>query len=616
MDDLLVDSLLSVLSHFGGVFVPSSRIFGLYLVSAFVLAAVTFLWYARQTDARARPEGIERGLIGYIFDTRIFGHRSTAQDCVWFFFNGLIFYGVVAQLMVSAHTLYALFGAGLDSAFGTPEAPLFAATPLTTALYTLAAVLAMDFAVFLAHYLHHRLPWLWPFHAVHHSAEVLTPLTLFRMHPVDLFLTGLAMACFVAGAMALFVWLTGEAPSELTILGVNVVVFAFYLAGYNLRHSHIWLSYPPWLSHILISPAQHQTHHSVDEKHWDRNFGLIFAFWDWMFGTLYVPRGYERLTYGLSRARPNPYGSVFALMFRPFVECWIALSAPEPEPGQGLGTGRLRWIGLVLILMAAIGLTVLGVRGTSAGDQRPLPSVHLEALTWTEVDAALKAGRRAVIVPTAGIEQNGPHAILGKHAHIVRETAERIARALGDALVAPVIVHTPQGAIGAEAKGHMRWPGTISLPESVFEALLEASARSLASHGFTEILLIGDSGPNQEPQARVAALLAAEWAEGETVIRHIGDYYDPRANGQIAWLEARGFGPDEIGTHAGLRDTAELLAVHPEGVRAAPLDPPLFRHSGRDGNWRAATAEIGEAMLMLKVEAALREIRAARAPIN
>ena len=125
-------------------------------------------------------------------------------------------------------------------------------------------------------------------------------------------------------------------------------------------------------------------------------------------------------------------------------------------------------------------------------------TVFLEELTWTEVASAIDSGSTTIIIPTAGTEQNGPHMVLGKHKYRINAGSERIARSLGNTLVAPVITYVPEGDIDPPS-GHMRFAGTISIPREVFESVLEYTARSLKQHGFTDILLIGDSGPNQGP---------------------------------------------------------------------------------------------------------------------
>ena len=571
---------------------PSQKTFWLYLLCAFVIASLSWLYFARREDAAMRPEGVEKGLLGYIFDPRVWLHRSAKQDYMYFILNALIYYGIVAQLLVSGHIFFNAFGSGLEAVFGVRETAVFAPSPGRALAYTIAVVLAIDLAVWLTHYLQHKVEVLWQFHQVHHSAEVLTPVTVYRMHPVDLFFTGIVTTVLIGLALAGFTYLTQGKPSELTVMNVNVLIFVFYLVGYNLRHSQVWLSYPPWLSYILISPAQHQIHHSIDEKHWDRNMGLIFAFWDWVFGTLYVPKGYEKLEYGVKRDEPNPFNSAIDFYIKPFRMAWGVLGVAPPK--------RATMVALIAIAMAGFVL-VPGISGT-----RDLPSVHLEDLTWTEVYAAMEDGYDTVIVPTGGTEQNGPHAVLGKHNFIVRATSAEIAARLGGTLVAPVIAYVPEGETGETPTDHMRWPGTLSVPEPVFEAVLEHTARSLATHGFTRILFVGDSLNNQAPQERVASRLTAEWRDEGIRVFHIGDYY--AANGQTSFLAEQGFTEAQIGNHAGIRDTSELVAVNPAGVRARPLAPPQGAHPGSDGAPGLASDEIGRAMLDLKIKAALAQI--------
>ena len=266
--------------------------------------------------------------------------------------------------------------------------------------------------------------------------------------------------------------------------------------------------------------------------------------------------------------------------------------------------------------MLVAGIAVLGI---AAAWSRPLTApapegVYLEEMTWVELRELVEHGKDLAIVPTGGVEQNGPHLVLGKHNYIVRYTAGRIAEALGNAVVAPVIAHVPEGDI-ERREGHMAFAGTISLPETVFAAVLEHTARSLRAHGFKTIVFLGDSGGNQATQAAVAERLNAEWADSGARAIHVSDYYDPDANGQIAWLRDRGETVAAIGSHAGIRDTSELMAVFPEGVRAerrARNGGLLYTEpTGVIGDPTRATAERGEQLLRLKIDAALRQIRAA-----
>jgi len=234
-------------------------------------------------------------------------------------------------------------------------------------------------------------------------------------------------------------------------------------------------------------------------------------------------------------------------------------------------------------------------------------TVFLEELTWTEVRAAIDGGATTVIVPTAGTEQNGPHMVLGKHRYRMNWGAERIARELGNALVAPVMTYVPEGQIDPPS-GHMRYAGTISIPPDVFKAVLEATARSLAVHGFTDILFIGDSGPNQQPMKEVADMLNVEWEDKGVRLYHVSDWYTSTAFED--WLAEKGETPETMGTHAGLVDTALLLAVAPQHVR---MDIATVGKGsdvdGVTGDPTVATAELGRIGLEFYLEDALKQIR-------
>src|SRR5215510_5493973 len=146
---------------------------------------------------------------------------------------------------------------------------------------------------------------------------------------------------------------------------------------------------------------------------------------------------------------------------------------------------------MVRYVLATLLLCVAGATSAQTPD-----TVFLERLTWTEVRDAMAAGKTTIIVPTGGTEQNGPHMAIGKHNVRVAANAETIARRLGNALVAPVMAYVPEGAIDPPT-GHMRFPGTISLPDPIFRQVLEYAARSLKQHGFRNIVFLGDSDGNQ-----------------------------------------------------------------------------------------------------------------------
>lgn len=315
----------SVIAQWMAPFLPDQHIFYLYLMSSLLIAIGTYLWFSWR-EAGARPDGISKGLFGYIFDKDVWFHPSARQDYLFFLVNSVVYSGIVAHFLISSHVAFGMLEHALTWIFGVRQEAAFEPGIMSAVLYTLTAAVAIDLAIFITHYIQHKVAPLWHFHSVHHSAEVLTVATVYRQHPVDLFITGTATVILTQTAFAGYSYLSLQSPAQYMVMNVNLVLFTFFFVGYNLRHSHIWLSYPRWLSHILISPAQHQTHHSVDEKHWDRNFGFILAIWDWMAGTLYVPNGYEKLTFGLSREEPNPFKSVTQLFLKPFALSWAEIS--------------------------------------------------------------------------------------------------------------------------------------------------------------------------------------------------------------------------------------------------------------------------------------------------
>jgi creatinine amidohydrolase len=242
----------------------------------------------------------------------------------------------------------------------------------------------------------------------------------------------------------------------------------------------------------------------------------------------------------------------------------------------------------------------------------PLPNtLKMTDMTWVEVRSAIAQGHTRVIVPSGGIEQNGPHMILGKHDHIVGFAAERIAAELGRTLVAPVVSYVPQGGY-APPEGNLRLPGTIGVPDDVYAGVLEGIARSLKLAGFKTICLIADHGGSARPQAELAQKLSREWATDGVRVISVDDYYGAAGEEQNKLLIGQGETPKTIGQHAGITDTSELMAVHPQGVDLSRLASfPFPREpTGADGDARRASAERGRALIALKVEAAVRQIRA------
>jgi creatinine amidohydrolase/Fe(II)-dependent formamide hydrolase-like protein len=260
---------------------------------------------------------------------------------------------------------------------------------------------------------------------------------------------------------------------------------------------------------------------------------------------------------------------------------------------------------VVLFLCAACALSLQVLA------QAPHSSVFLEELTWTEVRAQAKAGKTIVIVPIGGTEQSGPQLALGKHNARVHVLAGRIAEALGNALVAPVVAYVPEGSINPPAC-HMRFPGTISIPDDAFEKTLESAARSFRLHGFRHVVFIGDHGGYQKNLERVADRLNRETGNHRFKAHAILAYYEAAERGFADLLVQKGFTKEEIGTHAGLADTSLTLALAPELVRPDRVTAPnMGAADGVQGKPARATAELGRLGADLIVERTVRAIREA-----
>lgn len=243
---------------------------------------------------------------------------------------------------------------------------------------------------------------------------------------------------------------------------------------------------------------------------------------------------------------------------------------------------------LAFVVFLAFGGVPLVVAQTSH-------SVFLEDLTWTELKDQIEQGKTTVIVPIGGTEQSGPAMALGKHNARVRALSERIANALGNALVAPVIAYVPEGGVNPPT-AHMRFPGTITMPEAAFEKTLEYAARSFKLHGFRDVVLLGDHGGYQKSLAIVAQRLNREWRATPVRVHAIEEYYRAAADGYARLLEKRHYTKTEIGTHAGLADTSLMLAVNPRLVRTDRLasGADLDAAHGVYGDPRRASARLGE----------------------
>ena len=306
MQEILLRIAMPVLSFAN----PDSMFYWPYLLSGLVLAVALFVATHRRGGFSV-AEMLRTGL-----SKRIWLSRSALADYRYFLINGFCFPLVVGPLAIGgAGIAYAIY-TGLESQFGVISEPVIGPVAIKVA-YTLVFFLLYDFGHFLAHYALHRYPLLWQFHKVHHSAEVLNPITSARMHPVDLWLLSISQNIGIGIATGIFFYIGGGEIGFYSFLGAHAVVAVYRLIG-QLRHTHVWLSYGK-LGYIFISPAQHQIHHSAEPRHWDQNCGFGLAIWDWMFGCLYVPRERETFRMGLNDGDEASWHKVSAMYVKPMI---------------------------------------------------------------------------------------------------------------------------------------------------------------------------------------------------------------------------------------------------------------------------------------------------------
>jgi sterol desaturase/sphingolipid hydroxylase (fatty acid hydroxylase superfamily) len=293
--------------------------------------ATAFAFAAGIYALRRRGRAVKRlrAFARAAFPARIFRHRSSLLDYQLFFATSLIFASGVTAFLISSEAIAHGVSVSLAAAFGPagqglpPNAPLGL---LAAAIY----VAAFDLGYWLAHFLMHRFPALWEFHKVHHSAEVLTPFTEWRQHPIELALFPICEALTMGVSYGALGYLLGPAAQPLTLLHVNVLMLLFMATILHLRHSHLWMPARGWLGHIVQSPAHHQIHHSTDPKHFNKNLGLFLSVWDWAFGTLWIPEKREALEFGLG-AESREHDSLLAVYWLPLKKAARHLAGRSPQ---------------------------------------------------------------------------------------------------------------------------------------------------------------------------------------------------------------------------------------------------------------------------------------------
>lgn len=254
-----------------------------------------------------------------IFPKHIWAHKSTLVDIKLYIAYIPIMAFVVGSLTIGAQFWATQTGHILTSIFGAaPEAPA-ETQPLVIALIILTLLLAFDFGYWLAHYMLHRSKILWEFHKVHHSAIVLTPITETRVHLVEAVITVTMKALMTGIAYAIITQIVGKGSPKLGLMTFNMILMAHTITYSHLRHTHINMPFTGIFGILLHSPVHHQIHHSSAVEHHDKNMGLLFSIWDWMAGTLVVPKKREELQLGIG-PESKDYDGLISTSFLPFVK--------------------------------------------------------------------------------------------------------------------------------------------------------------------------------------------------------------------------------------------------------------------------------------------------------
>lgn len=284
---------------------PNKRLFWGYLASTCIFAI--FVWWRTSNH---------KSLLKYLFPRKIWLHPSAKQDYVIWLINTAIKTLIIVPLLFSAAPIAINITFGLEALFGE-QRPMILNKFHVALCFTLMLFIVDDFTRFLLHLMLHKIPLLWQFHKLHHSAEVMTPITVYRIHPVESALYAMRLVLAQGLTLGLAFYLFGHRLDVVDVLGANIAVFVFNMFGANLRHSHVWLTWWSPIEKWFISPAQHQIHHSIKHEHYDKNFGSALAVWDRLFGSLVLSVESKRIkSFGLENTTKLSVIDLYTLPFK------------------------------------------------------------------------------------------------------------------------------------------------------------------------------------------------------------------------------------------------------------------------------------------------------------
>jgi sterol desaturase/sphingolipid hydroxylase (fatty acid hydroxylase superfamily) len=308
----LVGKFVTLLLAFGSAFSLAS------LFSALCIAMAFLLLRRGPNRRQVRYRVMARALF-----PRWLRRASFRADIGFFLLNALFAAILLGWAILSTQSVSQFVSGTLTDVFASQS------------IVTVALFLTYELGYWVDHYVSHRVPVLWDFHKVHHTAEVLSPLTNFRMHPVDSVVFANILAVFLGVVGGILSYLQLGDPFE--VGGTNLILVAFYFVTVHLQHSHVWIATTGVLGRVILSPAHHQIHHSDKPIHFDKNFGSCLSIWDWVFGTLHMPEPTrERLNFGVA-TRERDHHTVLGSLIMPFVQAASRLRVRPPQIGDALG---------------------------------------------------------------------------------------------------------------------------------------------------------------------------------------------------------------------------------------------------------------------------------------
>jgi sterol desaturase/sphingolipid hydroxylase (fatty acid hydroxylase superfamily) len=297
----ILNAVLAFVGHKLATIFLSPASFSLATLLSALAVATLFLAFARERRSKQIKLKV---LLRAIFPRRLLRSASSRADVGFFLFNSFLATTLFGWAILSYHLVSTTADGALVGAFGA-RPPTALSEGYCAGILTVALFLAYELGYWLDHYLSHKVPILWEFHKVHHSAEVLSPLTNFRVHPLDTLVFYNILALVMGGTGGLVNYWLGRATPYFTIANSNVLTLVFFFLIGHLQHSHFWIAFTGVWGRVFLSPAHHQIHHSANPIHFDKNLGSCLGIWDWLFGTLYVPgKTREKLSFGVEPKSP------------------------------------------------------------------------------------------------------------------------------------------------------------------------------------------------------------------------------------------------------------------------------------------------------------------------